>query len=154
MVHILITQQQQLHQQLFWSSSNDETRFTSNTLSIHFSSNKTPTPLQHFYLESLPSIILADAPLHLNSCIKQKSISLLDIVSTTPMDLPANVPTFRLAILNAFIFVYAVEFCILTICLEHNYLNQPWWLTPVKLNLLRTDMFYDLAKTLTTGCAS
>ena len=104
MVHILVTQQQQLHQQSFWSSSNDETRFTSNTLPIHFSSNKTPTPLQHFYLESLPSIILADAPLHLHSCIKQKSISLLDIVSTTPMDLPANVPTFRLAILNAFVY--------------------------------------------------
>ena len=57
----------------------------------------------YLYLESLPSIILADTPLHLHSCIQHKSIPLLDIVSTNFLDLPLNVPTFRLAILNAIV---------------------------------------------------
>ena len=111
-----------------------ETCFTLNTLSLNFSANKTLTPpvhsssptQKHLYLESLPSIILADSPLHLHSCIQHKSIPLLDINSTTSLDLPLNVPTFRLAILNAFVFVYVVEFLIFTIWLDHNHSNQPY----------------------------
>ena len=91
--------------QSFWWS------FTSNTLSTHFSANKTPTPLlpslllikKQLYLESLPSIILADAPLYLHSCIQHKSFLLLEIVSATSLDLLLNVPTFGLAVLNAFV---------------------------------------------------
>ena len=94
-----------------------ETRFTWNTLSIPLTIKLLTPPVpsslaiqKHLYLESLPSIILADAPLHLHSYIQHKSILLLDIDSTASLDLPLNVPTFRLAILNAFVFVYDVNF--------------------------------------------
>ena len=54
-----------------------EVGLTSNIFSIHFSANKTPTPpvpsllpiQKRLYLDSLPSIILADTPLDLHSCI-------------------------------------------------------------------------------------
>ena len=92
-----------------------ETAFVTSTLSIYFSANKTPTtpvpgslPFQkHLYLESLPSIILADAPLHLHSCIQRKSIHLLGIVSNTSLDVFLNVPISRLVIFNAL-----VSFCL------------------------------------------
>ena len=70
--------------------------------------NCTPTPKfvtspKALCLESIPSTILADTLLHLHSGMQHKSISLQDIVSTTSLDLPLNVPTFRLAILNVFV---------------------------------------------------
>ena len=55
---------------------------------------------KNLYLSSLPVMNLAEAPLQRTSCIQQRSIPLLDIVSTTSDDLPLIVPTFKVAILH------------------------------------------------------
>ena len=80
---------------------------TSNTFSSHFSARSMPTPpapallptQKNLYLSSLP-VMNHLLPLQQTSCIQQRSIPLLDIVSATSDDLPLIVLTFKVAILN------------------------------------------------------
>ena len=84
---------------IFTRMIRSETRFTSNTFSIHFSATNTPTPAvpllfpdqNSLYLEFLPVIIRQWPPRYLVSWTQQRSTFLRDSVSTTSQTLPFRV---------------------------------------------------------------
>ena len=88
---------------IFTRMIRSETRLTSNTFSIHFSSTNTSTPAvpllfpdqNSLYLESLPVIIRQWPPWYLVSWTQQRSTFLWDSVSTTSQTLPFRVFTLR-----------------------------------------------------------
>ena len=93
---------------IFTRMIRSETRLTSNTFSIHFSTTNTPTPAvpllfpdqNSLYLESLPVIIRQWPPRYLVSWTQQRSTFLRDSVSTTSQTLPFRVFTLRVLTLK------------------------------------------------------
>ena len=140
-----------------------DTLLMSKAFSVHSSERRIPTPLLSFSFptqsilqrESLPSIIRADVPRHLIPWRQQRSMLLLNIVSTTSLDLPLQVPTLSEAILN--FFWCGVSWVDDLVGPHLNLPTLPWagnFTLPYTMNLLKTVMFLWLKQNFTAGCPS
>ena len=112
---------------------------------------------EKFIFEVFPvSVIsLAEAPLHMTSCIQQRSMFLLVIVPTISLDLPLVVPIFHEAIWNV---LYEISHKVdLTGPFPVLPLTTPSMQFPDQFfqkNLLRTCIVFRLKQNFTTGCPS
>ena len=112
---------------------------------------------EKFIFEVFPvSVIsLAEAPLHMTSCIQQRSMFLLVIVPTISLDLPLVVPIFHEAISNVFYEIsHNVDltgpFPVLPLAKPSTQFSVPFF----QKNLLRTCIVFKLKQNFTTGSLS